>query len=71
MVTRRGVHSDHRVDFELSVSGRFEISFMSILFFHIIVNHFLSRLKLDLVTKSGKFRFIGSMDTSSYTCLCV
>ena len=36
----RGVNSGHLVNFGLDVSSRFEIGFVSIFFFYIIVNHF-------------------------------
>ena len=36
----RGVHSGHRVDFELDTLGRFEIEFRVHVVFYIIVNLF-------------------------------
>ena len=54
-------HLDHYVDFELGVLSRFEIEFYFHVVFYIIVNYFLKWVKSDLVTKSDKFRTIGSI----------
>ena len=40
MLVSKGVHLGYRIDFELSVLGRFEIRYCVHIVFYIIVNHF-------------------------------
>lgn len=52
----RGVYSGHRIDYGLAVSGRFEMGLWVLIVFYIIVNHFLSPVKLNSIAiVSGLF----------------
>ena len=59
------LYSNYRVDFGLGVLDRFEIIFYVHIVFYIIVNYFLSRVKLNSIIKSDKFRVIKIISNTS------